>query len=248
MDPKDYKKNGYFLEEIGLVDSIKNIRNRCIEVFNQAAILHDLPEVKNDEDVIDLYHSKHRDVWVAAYDQLRFLPEVMELCGKPEVINAAKNAGIQFPSQCLHPMLRVDMPSDDQFLFYQHQDYVYNLGSQNSITVWMPLQDIDKEIGQLGVLPGSHRGGHKACDEKGILLKYDRSKETKVPVKVGQALVFSQFLEHESGKNRSNKIRFAFQIRFNDLAEKDYAMRNYYLNKTTSTKSLKVDFKTYFPD
>ena len=46
-------------------------------------------------------------------------------------------------------------------------------------------------------------------------------------VKLGEALIFSEFLVHRSGKNISNKIRFLIQFRFTDLLSKEYMMRKY---------------------
>ena len=50
-----------------------------------------------------------------------------------------------------------------------------------------------------------------------------------IEMKVGQALVFSQFLVHRSGENKSDNIRFSVQLRYTDLADKEYAKNNYFL-------------------
>ena len=52
-----------------------------------------------------------------------------------------------------------------------------------------------------------------------------------VPCKFGEVLVFSQYLIHKSGNNLSNKIRFSVQLRINDIGDKEYANRNYFVNK-----------------
>ena len=46
-------------------------------------------------------------------------------------------------------------------------------------------------------------------------------------MKLGQAVVFSEFLVHASGYNVSNKIRFSVQLRFTDLLSKEYMLRGY---------------------
>jgi len=36
--------------------------------------------------------------------------------------------------------------------FPAHQDFVYNHGSLNSVTVWIPLQDVSIEMGALEII------------------------------------------------------------------------------------------------
>ena len=54
-----------------------------------------------------------------------------------------------------------------------------------------------------------------------------RFKFKKVKVKLGEALIFSEFLVHRSGVNRSKKIRFSLQLRVTDLLSKEYMKRHY---------------------
>ena len=55
--------------------------------------------------------------------------------------------------------------------------------------------------------------------------KFAQVIETKV--KAGEALIFSEFLVHRSGKNISDKIRFSIQLRLTDLLSNDYMKKNY---------------------
>lgn len=41
------------------------------------------------------------------------------------------------------------MPFDESYDFPWHQDYPYYLGSENSVTVWIALQDTTVEMGGL---------------------------------------------------------------------------------------------------
>jgi ectoine hydroxylase-related dioxygenase (phytanoyl-CoA dioxygenase family) len=55
----------------------------------------------------------------------------------------------------------------------------------------------------------------------GIKIKNSKQFELiKTKVKLGEALIFSQFLVHRSGTNTSNKIRFSLQLRVTDLLNK----------------------------
>ncbi len=65
--------------------------------------------------------------------------------------------------------------------------------------------------------------------KKNSMLIKDSSnfKFIKTKVKAGEALIFSEFLVHRSGKNISDKIRFSIQLRLTDLLSNDYMKKNY---------------------
>ena len=45
----------------------------------------------------------------------------------------------------------------------------------------------------------------------------DEAEFVPVPERVGEALVFNNFLIHRSGRNRRDTVRFSMQVRFSDL-------------------------------
>ena len=83
--------------------------------------------------------------------------------------------------------------------------------------------------GCLEVSPRSHQTKKVFKQKKNSQLIKNSNKFnfTKVKVKLGEALIFSEFLVHKSGVNRSNKIRFSLQLRVTDLLSKEY-MKRYY--------------------
>jgi len=243
---KNYEKNGYYICKTNMVPILSRIRRKFISVFDQAAQHNGLGPITCDQQVIELYHSKHRNVWVAAYDQLRSIPEVVGLCNHTILRNIAQRAGIKFPSLAVRPIIRADMPFDPKWDFPPHQDYVYNQGSLNSITIWTPLQDIEKDLGPLEIIPGSHLDG-KVLTKSKLVKDANLAEYIQVPLKVGQMLVFSQFLHHISGINISNKIRFSLQMRYNDIQSKEWGKRYFYINQKTTEKTDRVNFKTHFP-
>ena len=109
-------------------------------------------------------------------------------------------------------------------------------GSYNGITIWIPLQETPTLLGPLEVIPGSHREGllpkNDATDVKRSELTPMRDDDefVTIPLGAGQARVFSNFLIHRSGPNRSNMVRFSIQVRFNDLASPEYARRKFTLD------------------
>ena len=86
------------------------------------------------------------------------------------------------------------------------------------LTVWLPVNEATVENGCLCVIPGSHRHGltHHCPGEDGLTIP-DRlleSRATAVPMKVGSILCMHRLTQHSSLANRSNTIRWSFDLRY----------------------------------
>jgi len=86
----NYNKNGYLLLDTELSKQITEIRLKLINVFSTISMLNGLGEIDRDDGVIELYKGKYRDLWVGAYDQLRYLPEISALAGNEVLLSAAR--------------------------------------------------------------------------------------------------------------------------------------------------------------
>ena len=99
-----------------------------------------------------------------------------------------------------------------------HQDWTFVDESQyTSVTVWIPLQDVDSENGALGFIKGSHRFfDYPRCspspqspaplaDHYVTLFPYI----SVIEMKAGEALIFSNKLIHASPPNITNQARVA---------------------------------------
>lgn len=96
-----------------------------------------------------------------------------------------------------------------------HQDWtVVDENRFDSLTIWIPLQDVNEWNGAMRVVPGSHRFSsilrspslpNPLEDVKNLLKAQTRS----VPLKAGEAIIFSQALIHSSPPNQSSKDRLA---------------------------------------
>lgn len=244
----DLDELGYFIFDLKDAQILTSIRAKCVEIFNTISAFHGYGAIRNDEDIIKLYRSASRPLWVAAYDQLRYLPEIGTLLNHPEIMAMVKTAGIKFPVWTLAPMMRVDMPDDDKFNFQTHQDFPYNYSSYNSITCWIPLQDADETSGALWVVPGSHKLGVLPT-ENDLVKDYSPSKHgefVQVPMSFGKILTFSQQLIHKSGSNYAKSVRFSLQIRYSDLKSEEYMRRKYYVHRRSRSLPEKIDLK--FPE
>ena len=236
-----YIENGFFTFNTGLENNLRNIRTKFTKIFDNSARMNGLNPIKNDKDVTDFSKTNH-ELWVSSYDQLRFLPEVLAISNEQIILKNVKKCGIKFPVVD-EIVLRGDMPYDDQWRSEAHQDSHYFQGSMNSVIIWLPFQDIDSKIGPLEVVSGSHKNGSISDQGKSI----NDSKFTSITMKLGDASVFSQFLVHRSGKNRSSDIRFSLQLRINDLNDDEWAKRKFFFPKRKFVNSPRIDFPTYFP-
>ena len=118
-----------------------------------------------------------------------------------------------------------------------HQDWPSNLGSRNGVTCWIPLQDVDRDLGQLEVVPDSHLFG--PLEHKGTPpIIHGRPAEkyfnyVPVPMEVGDALFFHTMLVHRSGENiTEDRIRWSMHFRYNDASERSFIKRKYPKNRT----------------
>jgi hypothetical protein len=109
-----------------------------------------------------------------------------------------------------------------------HQDSAYFepfCDSHLIITAWVPLVDSDIENGCMYVMPGSHKNevvGHKSSASGKYLEIEDQflPKENWVacPVKKGGVLLLTNKVFHASFKNKTDKMRWSMDLRYQSAA------------------------------
>jgi len=135
---------------------------------------------------------------------------------------------------CNLKAVRIDQPSEDKYLFGWHQDYPYIQDSQDGVVYWLPLHDVDEINGCLKVALASHHQGIRKVrvkDSENVnrngahtieLLdpnEHQRYVNLSVPLKFGDALVFSTLLLHASSANLSQQTRWTLQIRHGNFRD-----------------------------
>jgi ectoine hydroxylase-related dioxygenase (phytanoyl-CoA dioxygenase family) len=122
--------------------------------------------------------------------------------------------------------LRIDYPKDTKHSTPLHQDYHTQLGSTDGIVIWVPLTDVEANMGPLIFYPTSDKLGTQKV--KKIVnaslstdLELDVSNSTlanfsmrQPEVKAGTAVVINYLLLHKSGMNLSNKCRWSILSRW----------------------------------
>lgn len=152
-------------------------------------------------------------------------------------------------------LFRIDRPAEDNFTFDWHQDYPYNVMSQNAVTAWFPLTDVEEDMGWLKVVPGAHGdlrpieiadpkfapGEDKTKTRARTLRMVETDFEDferrgfEVPMRAGDAMFFHCNTPHRSGKNRSKerRARWVINPRYGDLLDDSMVKRGWsYASRT----------------
>ncbi|CAN5652488.1 phytanoyl-CoA dioxygenase family protein [soil metagenome] len=120
-------------------------------------------------------------------------------------------------------ILRIDMPEWEREVAHWHQDYFFVKGNKETVTAWIPLQDVNNLNGCLKVEPGSHRLGAIDHDDKigkrpvPSQQVVDSFEPEEVEMQLGDVLLFHSLLFHSGQVNRSDAIRYSLQFRYSPL-------------------------------
>jgi ectoine hydroxylase-related dioxygenase (phytanoyl-CoA dioxygenase family) len=115
-----------------------------------------------------------------------------------------------------------------------HQDWtVVDESKYESITIWIPLQDVNEKNGALKVIPGSHRFSNAIrspfFDNPLAGIEDELKKDLQlINLKAGEAIIFSQALIHASPANKSEETRLAVTY---GLIPEEAELLFYYDNK-----------------
>jgi hypothetical protein len=138
------------------------------------------------------------------------------------------------PPELHHRLILImSLPQATWHLAQWHQDWYYNEGPEDTVTVYAPLQETTDDNGSLLLALGEHNRGllpHGA---------FDREFENKwniidpsivdsfgdldsVTVGAGDVLFLHSLLPHSARVNRSESVRFVLNFRYRGLADSKY--------------------------
>lgn len=240
----DLAKNGFILfERFFEPSSIEAIQNDAKEIF--ARQLYN-SKIANSKDVLEdesLFNESlfklfeiDRLAFINCGKQIQHLISLHRLAISEKVTEKLNQLGVSFPNISTRPVLFFNSPKlaerEVYHTVFPHQDWRSMQGSLDSIVLWLPLIDIDKSLGALEVIPGSHRWGLVSKEFESGFGKVELSDKQKnlfqsIEVKRGDALFFSSFLVHQSGINSTNKIRWSAHFRYNNLDEPSFIRRKF---------------------
>ena len=169
------------------------------------------------------------------YDAVLKLPRFHELPHTPAVLAVleALYGERAFP----HPRKigRVLFPGSDQYRYPPHQDWVFVQGEPadssifaTTVTGWIPLGDVPREMGGLCVLEGGHANllpvvpirGSDGIPTAGVdtaeLEQHHRWKTADFAA--GDILLISSRTPHRGGENRAGDLRLSIDARYNPIS------------------------------
>lgn len=246
VDLEFYKKNGYlFLKDFFLKDDIKRVLDDAKNVFLRQFVEKKYLKKCSLDDISDetfntfLYKLFEEDIECLANSgkQIQHLISLHSLALQNKVIELLKQIGLETPTISTRPVLYFNHPKlAKQKVFHTvdaHQDWRSMQGSLNSVVIWIPLIDINKDLGALEILSGSHLDGLRTDHvENGfgmVALTKEEEEEELIPIEIerGDALLFSSFLIHQSGNNITDRPRWSCHFRYNDLEDETFINRKY---------------------
>ncbi len=133
-------------------------------------------------------------------------------------------------------ILLMSPPNETWHLARWHQDYYYNGGSENSCTVYAPLQKTNLSNGGLSVALGSHINGllkHEPNDQQNkwnTISDFEVGNFPKVcdiEMERGDVLFLHSLIPHTANLNKSKNVRFVANFRYQDLSEQKFINSNW---------------------
>lgn len=153
-----------------------------------------------------------------------------------KIISLLKEIGIEQPVVGARPAMQfnsrfLSKDGSKHWKLDAHQDWRTGQGSLDSTVIWFPLVDAGADLGALQVIPQSHKIGLLASStsgyQGGITDQLNSEDFVQTEFQVGDLLIFSAFLVHQSGNNITKNIRWSVQLRYNNLSEPTFIERGY---------------------
>ncbi len=160
------------------------------------------------------------------------LIELYQLAVNRKLITELKKTGIKHPNLCTRPVLFFNHPElAKEEIYYKtppHQDWPSMLSSSDSVVVWIPLVDVDKNNGSIIIWPNSHSAGVLPFNINGGFAQVEPIGEgLRLDLQVGDIVIFSTFLVHSSGDIINNTIRWSCHFRYTNMKDEDFIKRGF---------------------
>jgi phytanoyl-CoA hydroxylase len=241
IDSQLYRRQGFVLiKELFRSEEIERIRAEAKEIFTKQMQRHNLvssarPTEREFEEGMYRLFAADLQTFANCGKQAQHLISLHRLSLDARITDRLRDLGLAFPNISTRPVLYFNSErlakKEVYWRLSAHQDWRSMQGSLDSVVVWLPLIDLNRDLGALEVVPGSHTQGLLDADLKdGYGQMRDQVDEAGfVPVEVerGDALFFSTFLVHRSGTNITESIRWSCHFRYNNLHETTFIERGY---------------------
>jgi phytanoyl-CoA hydroxylase len=160
------------------------------------------------------------------------LLELYKLPLEEKLINTIKDLGLEFPNLCTRPVLFFNHPKlAKEEVYYKtppHQDWSSMESSMDSVVIWVPLVDVNKENGSIIIYPSTHKLGPLPFKSTGGFAEVETIGEGIQPeLEIGDITIFSTLLIHASGDILNDTIRWSCHFRYTNMLAPDFIERGF---------------------
>lgn len=212
---------------------IKNLKNKSCEIFQRQFDKFGYNSDFNTN-MFRLFE-EHNEIFINCGKTIQQgLIELYNLSIDKKILKTLKKLGIKTPNMCTRPVLFFNHPKLAKDVYYYktppHQDWPSMLASHNSLVVWIPLINVNSQNGSVIFYPGSQKLGPLDYKSIGGFAKVDIPtgfEPVQIDLEVGDIVIFSTLLIHESGDIINDEIRWSCHFRYTDLDEEDFIDRGF---------------------
>jgi len=239
---EQFNKDGFvllrgFLDKNTVAEIYKEAREIFAVQINRVTGRTVNIDYRNDfENAMFAFFERDFDAFVNTGKTVQHSFSLHRLAVSEQIEKVLKDLGIEKPVIGARPAMQfnsrfLSKGGSKHWKLDAHQDWRTGQGSLDSTVIWFPMVDAGADIGALQVIPGSHTTGLMEAStsgyQGGITAALKDEDFVQTEFQVGDMLVFSSFLVHQSGDNVTNNIRWSVQLRYNNLAESTFIERGY---------------------
>jgi ectoine hydroxylase-related dioxygenase (phytanoyl-CoA dioxygenase family) len=188
----------------------------------------------------------HEDLKLLFASDLKAYIATLTLCAKllslyelylhPRIRSITEAIGISFAvfqtAPCMHVMSNSLRIPGGYHGFGAHQDWPTLQGSLDTVTVWIPFVEVDRNRFTLEIVPHTHNRGLYPCIRRDHIFEVDPDQydaDGFVPVEAapGDVVFMSSFAIHRSGTRGDDGLRVATSMRYENAAEPHFIERSY---------------------
>ena len=129
--------------------------------------------------------------------------------------------------------IRFALPRDEKHLTPPHQDHFFIRQTESFRTVWIPLMNVQRDVGGLAIAARSHQRGllehveHQTAysyifrgrKQRGVPLDSIRQTWLTADYRPGDLLMFHSLMIHRALPNTSDRIRLSLDTRYQAVSE-----------------------------